>query len=151
MFLRYAHQIVRAYRNIPQKWFSVMIQYIYHLFTTYHHISNIYHLFAIYLPHIYHIIFLLDVCRLSFFVIVRSTDVLNAPFCSPFCSVPSCWRAFPTFAASWIWVVVTWVGYSAPILRWTKFRSGRVSSQWIFQVPVKGGRDYITPKRRQGL
>ena len=24
-------------------------------------------------------------------------------------------------------------------------------NQWIFQVPVKGGRDYITPKRRQGL
>ena len=21
--------------------------------------------------------------------------------------------------------------------------------QWIFEVPVKGGRDYITPKRRQ--
>ena len=23
--------------------------------------------------------------------------------------------------------------------------------EWIFQVPIKGGRDYITPKRRQGL
>ena len=23
----------------------------------------------------------------------------------------------------------------------------RISTQWIFQVPVKGGRDYITPQR----